>query len=60
MSPVMWLFVMYIHYDRCKVKQYRYRPEQAQGVDRGIALPCSDLGAKRECGQHHASAVFPG
>jgi hypothetical protein len=32
----------------CKnVKQSRYRPEQAQRVNRGIALPFRDLGARR-------------
>jgi hypothetical protein len=30
-----------------KVKLSRYRPEQAQRVDRGIALPFLDLGARR-------------
>jgi hypothetical protein len=30
-------------------KQSRYRPEQAQRVDRGIALPFRDLGARRVC-----------
>jgi hypothetical protein len=29
------------------VKFYRYRPEQAQRVDRGIALPFLDPGARR-------------
>jgi hypothetical protein len=28
-------------------KQSRYRPEQAQKVDRGIALPFRDLGARK-------------
>jgi hypothetical protein len=32
-----------------KVKQSRYRPEQAQGVDTGIALPFHDLGTRRGC-----------
>jgi hypothetical protein len=30
-----------------EVKQPRYRPEQTQRVDRGIALPFRDLGARR-------------
>jgi hypothetical protein len=30
-----------------KVKQSRYRPEQAQMVDRGIALPFRDVGTRR-------------
>jgi hypothetical protein len=30
-----------------EVKQSRYRPEQAQRVDRGIALPFRDLGARK-------------
>jgi hypothetical protein len=30
-----------------KVKQSRYRPELAQRVQRGIALPFRDLGARR-------------
>jgi hypothetical protein len=30
-------------------KQSRYRPEQAQRVDRGIALPFRDLGARMGC-----------
>jgi hypothetical protein len=30
-----------------KVKQSRHRPEQTQRVDRGIALPFRDLGARR-------------
>jgi hypothetical protein len=33
---------------KVKVKQSRYRPEQAQRVDRGIALPFRDLGARGE------------
>jgi hypothetical protein len=33
-----------------QVKQYRYRSEQAQMVDRGIAVPFRDLGARRGCG----------
>jgi hypothetical protein len=32
-----------------KVKQSGYRPEQAQRVDRGIALTFPDLGARRGC-----------
>jgi hypothetical protein len=32
-----------------RVKQSRYRSEQAQRVDRGIALPFRDLAARREC-----------
>jgi hypothetical protein len=32
-----------------KVKQSRYRPEQAQRVDRGIALPFHDLGTRSGC-----------
>jgi hypothetical protein len=32
-----------------KVKQSRYRPEQAQRVDRGIALPLRDLSTRRGC-----------
>jgi predicted SpoU family rRNA methylase len=32
-----------------KVKQSRYRPEQDQRVDRGIALPFRGLGARRGC-----------
>jgi hypothetical protein len=40
-----------------KVKQFRYRPEQAQRVDRGIDPPFRDLGAKS--GQHHAAAALP-
>jgi hypothetical protein len=31
------------------VKQSCYRPEQALRVDRGIALPFRDLGARRGC-----------
>jgi hypothetical protein len=35
----------------CKeVQQSYYRPEQAQSVDRGIALLFCDLGARRGCG----------
>jgi hypothetical protein len=30
-----------------KVEQPSYRPEQAQRVDRGIALPFCDLGVRR-------------
>jgi hypothetical protein len=33
---------------KVKVKQSRYRPELACRVDRGIALPFCDLGARRE------------
>jgi hypothetical protein len=32
-----------------KVKQFRYRPEKAQRVDRCVALPFRDLGARRGC-----------
>jgi hypothetical protein len=32
---------------RVKVKQSSYRPEQAQRVDRSIALPFRDLGVRR-------------
>jgi hypothetical protein len=32
-----------------KVKQPRYRSEQAQRVDRGIALPFRDPGTRRGC-----------
>jgi hypothetical protein len=32
-----------------KVKQSSFRPEQAQRVDRGIAVPFRDLGARRRC-----------
>jgi hypothetical protein len=32
---------------KVKVKQFRYRPEQAQSLDRGIDLPFRDLGARR-------------
>jgi hypothetical protein len=32
-----------------RVKQSRYIPEQAQRVDKGIALPFRDLGARRGC-----------
>jgi hypothetical protein len=32
---------------KVKVKQSGYRPEQAQRVDRGIALPFRDLGVRR-------------
>jgi hypothetical protein len=32
-----------------KVKQSRYRPERTQRVDRGIALPFRDIGARRGC-----------
>jgi hypothetical protein len=32
---------------KLKVKLSRYRPEQAQRVDRGIALPFLDRGARR-------------
>jgi hypothetical protein len=31
-----------------KVKRSRYRPEQAQWVESGIALPFRDFGARRE------------
>jgi hypothetical protein len=34
---------------KVKVKQSCYRPGQAQRVDRGIALPFRDLGARRRC-----------
>jgi hypothetical protein len=34
---------------KVKVKQSCHRPEQAQRVDGGIALPFRDLGAKRGC-----------
>jgi hypothetical protein len=37
-----WQFIV-----KVKVKLSRYRPEQAQRVDRGIALPILDLGARR-------------
>jgi hypothetical protein len=39
----------------------RYRPEQAQRVDRGIALLFRDLGARRGCvvSQHHDPAALP-
>jgi hypothetical protein len=36
-----------IYYIKVKVKQSRYRPELAQRVDRGIALPFRDLSARR-------------
>jgi hypothetical protein len=32
-----------------KAKQSRYRPEQAQRMDRRIGLPIRDLGARRWC-----------
>jgi hypothetical protein len=32
-----------------KAKQSRYRPEQAQRVDSGIALPFRDLGTRTGC-----------
>jgi hypothetical protein len=32
-----------------KLKQSRYRPEQAQKVDRGTALSFRDLSARRVC-----------
>jgi hypothetical protein len=34
---------------RKKVKQSRYRSEQAQRVDRDIALPFRDFGARNGC-----------
>jgi hypothetical protein len=46
---------------KVKVKQSRYRPEQAQRVHRGIAL--RDLGAGggggERCGQQHVPAALP-
>jgi hypothetical protein len=32
-----------------KVKQSRYRPQQAQRVDRGIVIPFPDLGTRKGC-----------
>jgi hypothetical protein len=32
-----------------KEKQSRYRPEQAQRVDRGVALPFRDFGPRTGC-----------
>jgi hypothetical protein len=34
---------------KVKVKQSCYRPEQAQKLDRGIALPFRDLCTRRKC-----------
>jgi hypothetical protein len=34
---------------KVKVKQSRYRPEQVQRVDRGIALPFRNLGSRKGC-----------
>jgi hypothetical protein len=44
-----------------KVKQSRYRPEQALRLVRDIILPFCDLGTRRGggCGQHHAPAALP-
>jgi hypothetical protein len=44
---------------KVKVKQSRYWPEQAQSVDRRIALPFRDFSTRGVCGQHHALAALP-
>jgi hypothetical protein len=41
------LDLLELEYVIVKVKYSRYRPEQAQRVDGGIALPFLDLGARR-------------
>jgi hypothetical protein len=50
---------MYIKLHVKSSKQSRYRPEQAQRVDRGIALNFRDLGTRMGCGKHHAPAALP-
>jgi hypothetical protein len=45
MEPKSWNTSRYVTLE--KVKQSLYRPEQAQRVERGTALPFLDLGARR-------------
>jgi hypothetical protein len=45
---------------KVKVKKSRYRPVQAQRVDRGTALHFRDLGSRKRCMvSHYAPAALP-